>query len=334
MTRSLATSRRGFMLAVFSGTLAVACGTPGDSDAGDRSAVGFPVTVTHKFGETTVEAAPRRIVSVGVHEQDFLYALGMHPVGVREWLDGGYDGAVWPWAEDEAGGTRATVLPEAEIDFEGVAALQPDLIIATYSGISESDYAILSKLAPVIAQSGDHADWAMPWREETRMIGAAVGKLEEAEELISSTEAVFEKARAQYPQLQAATCAIIGYFDGTFATYNSEDLGHRFLAELGLRVPAEIDAIAEGIYVNISPERTDLLELDVAVWWTGQKTEVEPMPLYQSLRLAREGRSVWLDDSDPTIESALSMQTPLSFAYLVENLTPLLAAAVDGNPST
>jgi len=45
----------------------------------------FPVTVEHAFGSTIIPAEPKRVVSVGYVEQDFLYALGIAPVGVRNW---------------------------------------------------------------------------------------------------------------------------------------------------------------------------------------------------------------------------------------------------------
>ena len=54
------------------------------------------ITLRHVFGETTVNPETvERIVSVGYHEQDFLYALGLAPVGVHEWF-GDYPYATGP----------------------------------------------------------------------------------------------------------------------------------------------------------------------------------------------------------------------------------------------
>src|SRR4051812_45193347 len=74
----------------------VACGGS-DADGGDSNpAAGsiatpaatakFPVTVEHKFGTTEIPAEPKRIVTVGFNEHDFALALGVKPVGVREFI--------------------------------------------------------------------------------------------------------------------------------------------------------------------------------------------------------------------------------------------------------
>jgi ABC-type Fe3+-hydroxamate transport system substrate-binding protein len=59
--------------------------TAGDAGSSDGTAdsAAFPVTIEHKYGETTIEAAPERVVSVGFADQDPLLALGIVPVAIR-----------------------------------------------------------------------------------------------------------------------------------------------------------------------------------------------------------------------------------------------------------
>ena len=45
-----------------------------------------------------------------------------------------------------------------EIEFEKLAALQPDLILAVMSGITKGDYGELSAIALTIAQPKDYGD--------------------------------------------------------------------------------------------------------------------------------------------------------------------------------
>ena len=53
-------------------------GSSDETGAAEESAC--PATLTHKYGETTVEAAPERVVCVGLTDQDALIALGVPPV--------------------------------------------------------------------------------------------------------------------------------------------------------------------------------------------------------------------------------------------------------------
>ncbi|GMA86322.1 hypothetical protein GCM10025868_15720 [Angustibacter aerolatus] len=88
-----ALSRRSLLLgglaAVGAGTLA-ACGSSSDTPAaagGSASGgTGFPVTIEHKYGSTTVEQAPKRVLSLGYTDHEVLLALGIVPVGVIQWI--------------------------------------------------------------------------------------------------------------------------------------------------------------------------------------------------------------------------------------------------------
>ena len=48
----------------------------------------FPVSIENKFGTTEIEAEPQRVVTVGFNDEDFVLALGVTPVGVRQLLVG------------------------------------------------------------------------------------------------------------------------------------------------------------------------------------------------------------------------------------------------------
>ena len=124
---------------------------PGD-DADDEGGT-FPATVTHKYGETVVPEEPQRVVSVGVTEQDILLDLGVIPVGVTEWY-GKQPDATWPWAHDLLEGAEPEVLNATDgLEFEKIAALEPDLIVGTNAGITKKDYALLSQIAPTVASA-------------------------------------------------------------------------------------------------------------------------------------------------------------------------------------
>src|SRR3954469_9058016 len=142
-------------------------GGTGGGAAAETEAKAFPVTIAHKFGETTITKAPKRIVVVGLREQDSLLALGIVPVATTEWY-GKHPGAIFPWAEKALGDApKPEVLSFTDgIQVERVAAQRPDLILAVYSGLDKKDYDTLSKIAPTVAQPPGQVDWGSSWQDE------------------------------------------------------------------------------------------------------------------------------------------------------------------------
>ena len=123
------------------------------------------VTVKHVFGETKVPAPPKRVVSAGFTEQDDLLAVGVVPIAVTGWW-GDQPFGVWPWALPKLGSAQPEVLSLADgIQVDAIAALKPDLIVATNAGLDQDTYDKLSEIAPTIAQSGQDAFFE-PWKDQ------------------------------------------------------------------------------------------------------------------------------------------------------------------------
>lgn len=301
----------------------------------------FPVTVKHVYGSTTIAAKPARVVSVGMHEQDFLYALGIAPVGVKEWW-GEHPYATWPWAEEARKAVNATpeVMNADGVNVEWVAAQKPDLIIAIYVTMDEGTYKMLSQIAPTVVTPAGFEHWGAPWQAELEIIDRATsGTTAKSEAIVAEFAERYAAVREQYPQLAGKTGTNV-YLrdDGSFEAWSSNDLASKFLIDLGLSFPPELDKLAQDDNrITVSAEYIDLIDMDVAIWPADDSSvqeKVEAMGLYRGLRLAREGRSVWLDDGDGLASAAMSWQTPLSLGYLLDLLPPKLAAAVDGDVGT
>jgi iron complex transport system substrate-binding protein len=311
------------------------------ADASSPAAVSgaFPVTLENKFGTTVIESQPERVVSVGYHEQDWLYALGVAPIAVREWY-GGYDYATWPWAEEArvAAGAEPEVLQNAEINVEQIASLEPDLIVATWSGITQEEYDLLSQIAPVVAQSGDYADYGMPFAEETRMIAAAVGKAEEGEEIIADFDTAIAAVREAHPDWEGKTATVGFVYEGQPGAYFSHDPRPALLASFGLDTTAvdQHGDVANDFYLSVSPERLDILDLDTVIWLAAlapdTKAQVEAMPSYPALAITQNGGHIWSDSA--VFEGGFSFASPLSLAYVIDAMVPQLEAALDGDPAT
>ncbi len=306
------------------------------------TAAGFPVTVKHNLGETTIAAPPLRIVSLGYNDQDFLYALGVAPVGVHEWW-GTQPYATWPWAEArrlELGATPE-VLESSETNLEWVAAQKPDLIVATYYDLDQAMYDQLSKIAPVVAAPAGFAVWQAPWQEQLKLLDQATsGGTVKADAVIADLDARTAAVKQKYPSIVGKTGAVADFRDGQFTMWNSGSAPSRFLLSFGMVFPEALDKLADDTgWIRLSPELIEMIDLDAVVWPIDNPTstkqhDIEAMSLYQTLRLPREGRSVWLDDGKGVLASALWFQSPLSIAYIIDKLPPMLAAAVDGDPAT
>lgn len=303
--------------------------------AGPLSAADFPVRIQHSYGVTEVAEPPKRVVSVGYHEQDFLYALGIAPVGVHEWF-GDHPYATWPWAEAarQSLGAEPQVQHGFEIDLEWVLLQQPDLIVASFAPLDPRLYEMLSRIAPVVGPPAEYPKWGAPWEEELRLIAAATGTTEAAEAMISDLEARIEAATAEHPALQGLSGTVAHYSGGQIVGYRTQDGGNRLLHRFGIATPATFDDLAgPGGNFTVSPERIDLFDLDVVLWLTDapSRERIESLPGYEALRITTEGRSIWADE---LLTGALSFQSPLSITWALEELLPALVAAADGNPAT
>lgn len=321
-----------------------ACGA--DDDAGAESSAtteradpeAFPVTLEHKYGETTIEDTPERIVVVGLTEQDALLALGIVPVATTEWF-GEHPGAIWPWAQDELaalGADAPEVIGDATaVNAEAVAAQRPDLILAVYSGLTEEDYATLSAIAPTVAQPADHVDYGVPWQELTRTVGAAVGQAGAADALVAEVEAQFATVIEEHPEFVGASAVMATPYEGIYV-YGPEDARGRFLTALGFDLPDDlVDVTGEQFGGKLSLERADLLDVDAIVWLDAADAE-GPLggPVYETMDVHTEGREVHLNSFDSALGGATSFVSVLGLPFLLDGIVPMLAAAVDGDPAT
>lgn len=313
-------------------------GTGAAGTGTDTESAAFPVTIEHKYGETTIESEPEQVASVGFNEQDTLLALGVTPVAVREWF-GEKPHATWEWAEDELGDAEPTVLPAGELDMEKIAALEPDLILGIFSGITEDQYDRLSQIAPVVAPPDDYVDFGVPWQDQTRLIGRAVGRQDRAEELVSDLESRIESVREQHPEFEGASGMVgfLGGGDANYHLYGPDDLRSRFMSALGFEVPDEVaEFVGEEFSAPVSRERLSLADTDVMVWVVNDpegREQLSDEELYQNLDVAQEGRDVFLQP-DGQLGGAMSFSSVLSLPYLLDNLVPMLETAIDGDPDT
>ncbi len=309
---------------------ATAAGTATETAAGEAAA--FPVTIEHKYGSTTIESEPLRVVSIGFQDHDFLLALGVKPIAVREWW-GERPFATWTWALEALGDAEPVVLAAGELDIEAVAALQPDLIIGLYSGITAEQYELLSAIAPTVTQPGTYVDYGMPWQEQLLATGQAIGRAAEAEALLAATQDAFARIRAAHPEFEGKTAVIAGPSgDGAFWAYGIEDPRSRLLASLGFVYPPELAAAAnDSFYATISAEQGQLLEADLIIEIVETEDAVaspSTSRVWEQLKAVQEDR-VYVTSWESEVVGALSFSSPLSLPWALEQLAPHLAEKIE-----
>ena len=292
----------------------------------------WPRSFHHAFGTSVVARPAQRVVSLGFNTHDALLALDLAPLAVRHWYGDSND-AIRPWAVSRLKGADPVVLT-GEISIESIAALEPDLIIAIGSGIDRTRYELLSKFAPVLMDDADRPQYAMGWRQLTRVIGRATGKETLAEQSITDVQRLFAAARGRHPDWSGKSGVAAYHFNGRTGWFSPTDARSGFLAELGFTMPPATAArVGGGFYKELSAEDLSPLEADVLLWITSvdRDTALATLPMRKLLTAHSEGREVY---ADTLISAALSFGSILSLPYALAALEADIAAAADGDPQT
>lgn len=313
------------------------------ADAGGATASGdgaFPVTIEHAYGQTTIDAQPDRIAAVAWANHEVPLALGVVPVGMSKatWGDDDGDG-VLPWVEDqlnELGADTPVLFDETDgIDFEAVADTQPDVILASYSGLTQDDYDTLSKIAPVIAYP--EVAWGTSYEDMIRMNATAIGLAPEGDQLIDDLHEQVQSALADFPAL-ADSKVLFSYIDpadfSQIGFYTSLDTRPGFLTGLGLPEPtvvAEESAGSDLFYLSVSSEEADRFDdVDVFVTYGDAEgaivSQLQADPLLAQIPAIANGNIAVLENSTPLAASA--NPSPLSIGWGIDEYFALLAGAL------
>ncbi|GGQ10601.1 iron-siderophore ABC transporter substrate-binding protein [Streptomyces mutabilis] len=320
--------------------LLAGCGSDSDDSAdttgGDAPAgVGgtFPVTVEHAFGTTKVTEAPKRVVSVGYTDDQTVLAFGIKPVGMVDQYPNpaGQSPDIntqWLWVKDKWGDTKSEVVMKNGDDgpnYEKIAALRPDLIVAVYSEIDQAGYDKLSKIAPTVARTKTEKEpFSAPWQDNALHIAKALGKAEEGEKMVADIQAKLDTAKKGHPEFADRTAVVLSWYEKSVAPFTSTDVRGRLVTGLGFTYQTEIDKVAGGdFYTRLSPERVDLVDVDHVFVINDQADQdaLKKFELFANLDAVKNGKVSYLLDSEgPAVGAAISQGTLLSMPYAIDEL--------------
>ncbi|ANG98649.1 hypothetical protein A8A54_18685 [Brucella pseudogrignonensis] len=288
-------NRRVFLFTAL-GTVAT-FGRPAVALPGENS---FPRSVSHFLGTTDIPSKPVRILTLGWGGEDALLALGIMPIAMPRYTQ--FDDGLLPWVAGKIGDFRPVLLNQGLIDFEGIASLKPDLILAVRTNINEQEWRRLQSIAPTVAyRSGPlQADW----KEITALAGAATGRDDQAADLIKSTEELLRDLVKAHPAIKDRTFIFGDYFSGSNALgfYLPTDGRVASLLDLGLRPAPAVKSVAatmqEKIGTSISLELLDTMETDLLILWfpPGAREELETNELFKRYAPVARGSYIALDD--------------------------------------
>lgn len=303
----------------------------------------FPRTVTHTYGETEIPAAPQRVATISWVNADVSLALGVVPVGMPRNAFGGNAAGSTDWfdaALAQVGGQAPEMYSETDgINTQAIAALEPDLILGVYSGMTAEEYETLSKIAPTVAMPEGDAPFGTAWQDSTRLIGEALGRSERAEELITDVEGQIDQVATAHPGIRG-TSFIFGTVDPDAAekiyAYTGVDNRPRFLEQLGMvQSPAVAEASTgapDEFFVTWSPERADQLVSDILVTYATSpdvRAAIESDALLGRIPAVAGGRMVVQTDEQEVL--ALSAASPLSLPWALENVVPEIITVAERN---
>lgn len=292
--------RRRFLLSAAALAALTACGgTSGSSSTTGSTAApaggsGFPRTVRHEQGETTLDAVPTRVVcGTDGSELCSALALGVRPIGFGQRND-----PVYPWLRPLAEGLDSYDLSGGETSYERLVAWQPDLLLVQQGFATDETMPRFSDIAPTVATS------FIDWRENLRQVSEALGLEQRASELVAEKEAVVAAARDRLSVAAGLRMNVVSSFDdGSVYVMNDQSPAGKLAAALGLApLPAQQtdgEAIEQISLEQLARVDGDLLL--VTHFGDGDgSAALKQSALWQGLEVVKAGRVVDLteDESD------------------------------------
>lgn len=307
------------------------------SAATDTAGATFPLTITHAFGETTIEAKPERVATVQWANHEVPLALGIVPVGMAKATFGDDDSdGILPWVKDklaELGGKTPVLFDETDaIDFEGVSDTTPDVILAAYSGLTKEDYDKLSQIAPTVAFP--EVAWGTSLPDMTTMNSKAIGLASQGAALLTTIDQQVAAALKARPTL-AGKSVMFAYFDPTDLSsvgfYTTTDPRPGWLHSIGFTTPSAVaaaTAASKEFYATVSSEKADTFsDVDIVVTYGDQAllTTLQADPLLSQIPAVARGSFALLGATSPL--AAAANPAPLATPWVLEQYLDLLEAA-------
>jgi iron complex transport system substrate-binding protein len=277
-----------------------------------------PVAPTTEPTDTNDPTAPEEPIAerIIVSDQavlDAALALDLPVVGIPGFAD---RESIPAYLAERAQGVE--VLAErSQVNLESLAAARPDLLLFSSKLVDESGArSQLAEIAPLVELDASTAE---PWRDVLREVAAAAGVPMRAEQRIAEVEAAIAEARDAIGADGLATEVSVVRCFGESCRYlpGGTSFSGQVLDELGVARPVEQASDPEGrAFVEVSPERVDLLDGDLIVLFgtdaQDSLTRLQTNPLWEQLDAVQAGEvhevdaAAWFAGSVLAVEAIIT----------------------------
>jgi iron complex transport system substrate-binding protein len=221
-----------------------------------------PLKVQHALGETKVPGQATQPLTLTVDALDDALALKVRPAraAVPDARPPAYLRAV--------GGGISLMLPVTASDLAAVEAVHPDLILGSADSQGKL-YEDLSRIAPTVMTDGGGGQWKL----NLRLIGEALGRTNDAEQLLTD----YDREAAQARQVIRAgstarpTVAVVQVTKDGLRYAKQASFAGTILIDADVKQVADMDD-ADAVLLSTAPGATAHLDrsftrVDDELWW-------------------------------------------------------------------
>ncbi|MEV4477433.1 iron-siderophore ABC transporter substrate-binding protein [Nonomuraea sp. NPDC049504] len=264
-----------------------ACGTSTTAeDAGPTR------TVKHAMGETKVPMTPKRVVVLDTDKLDSMVSLGLAPVGAAQ----AQENQTWP---EYLGSALAGTKPVGTLqqpNIEAIIALKPDLILGSKFR-QAAFYDKLSKIAPTVFTERV----GITWKENFLLDAEALGKKEQAQQLLTAYGTRAKEVGAKYAKLQVS---IVRFMPTEIRMYGPQSFSGIVVGDAGIPRPEaqQLNDQEDRRFGKLSQENIAKADGD-AIFYSAYgenaakaQAEVTGGPLWKNLGAVKSGNAHNVDD--------------------------------------
>ncbi|WP_372697596.1 iron-siderophore ABC transporter substrate-binding protein [Arthrobacter sp. JSM 101049] len=319
--------------------LALAGCAGGDATASGDSTptpeAGFPVSIESALGTAEIPEKPERVITLGQGSAETSIALGTIPVGMEEYAWAADETGYLPWiheAVEKDGGKLPELVGAGEqLDMEKIVELDPDVILAPWSGLTQEQFDTLNAIAPTVAYP-DKA-WSIDWDQQIDIVGKALGQESEARALVSDLKKQLADVASAHPEYADYTFSYIYTTPDTLGVFLPTEQRAAMVDALGLTPDPAVEQMKETEGTDsaiIGYENADQLNDSDLIFTfysdAAARKQALSNKLYSQIPAIEKGAVVASDDN--AFVTASSMINPLTVPYALDRYIPMIDHAI------